>query len=446
MNIIQIQDRLKGLPEDALVNYVKNPMGEVPIYLALGEMQRRKDMKARFDANKPEEPSIAEQLVAEAEPMQMGLGAMAPQQMMPEGQGVGAPQPQQAVDPRQLAASGIAANPVNNVGQYAEGGIVGFKKGGMFSGIYDYGKKKILGQKGQNKVISPGGVSPYKEAIPNILSRNPKKFIVGGGAGAYFIFGPDGEKTPITDEEANKLNSGTYSPPANITKNTKSDFDGLAYARESKELFDELAGDNTEFDKIKEKLSKKEENLLSNFFINAGLTTAMGKDANALTNLAEGVGAGYTNMQKDEKEVLSGQLQLAKGERAEDITGASAAMGSLEKERTRLADIEKAKIMSTVQGYNAPVKVGKMLMKAYQDSQILQRIGVAEATVANNPGSEDALKYLETLKKEQQMIDKTVYETAGYTYTPTRTAMNSATGGGGAPLPDGLQEILNQYN
>ena len=119
-------------------------------------------------------------------------------------------------------------------------------------------------------------------------------------------------------------------------------------------------------------------------------------------------------------------------------------MGSLEKERTRQSDIEKAKIMSTVQGYNAPVKVGKMLMKAYQDSRILQRIGVAEAAVAKNPGDAEAQAYLESVIKEQQMIDKTVYETAGYTYTPPRTAMNTATGG--APLPTGLQDIINQYN
>ena len=36
MNIIQIQDRLKGLPEEALVKYVEQPMGEAPIYLVLG--------------------------------------------------------------------------------------------------------------------------------------------------------------------------------------------------------------------------------------------------------------------------------------------------------------------------------------------------------------------------------------------------------------------------
>ena len=144
MNIIQIQDRLKGLPEDALVNYVEQPMGEVPIYLALGELQRRKEMKERFQASQPEKPTIAEQLVAESKPMQMGLGAMAPQQMMPGSEGVGAPPPAPEMDPRQLAASGIAANPVVNVGSPAmmkEGGIVGevTNKMGKSNPVYEDG-------------------------------------------------------------------------------------------------------------------------------------------------------------------------------------------------------------------------------------------------------------------------------------------------------------------
>ena len=128
MNIIQIQDRLKGLPTEALVNYVEQPMGEVPIYLALGELQRRKEMRERFVADQMPPPSVAEQLVAENKPQPMGIAGMAPQRMMPAAQGVGAPQPAPEIDPRQMAASGIAANPVSNVGgpaMMAGGGIVG---------------------------------------------------------------------------------------------------------------------------------------------------------------------------------------------------------------------------------------------------------------------------------------------------------------------------------
>ncbi len=107
MNIIQIQDRLKGLPDEALVNYVEQPMGEVPIYLALGELQRRKEMRERFRADQMPPPSVAEQLVAETKPKPIGIAAMAPQRMMPGSEGVGAPQPAPQMDPRQMAASGI---------------------------------------------------------------------------------------------------------------------------------------------------------------------------------------------------------------------------------------------------------------------------------------------------------------------------------------------------
>jgi hypothetical protein len=42
MNIIKIQNQLKGVPDDTLVGYVQNPTGQVPTYLALSELQRRK--------------------------------------------------------------------------------------------------------------------------------------------------------------------------------------------------------------------------------------------------------------------------------------------------------------------------------------------------------------------------------------------------------------------
>ena len=48
MNIIQMQDDLKGLPDQELVNEVQNPSGVAPVYLLLGELQRREKMRAEF--------------------------------------------------------------------------------------------------------------------------------------------------------------------------------------------------------------------------------------------------------------------------------------------------------------------------------------------------------------------------------------------------------------
>ena len=48
MNIIKIQDQLRGVPDNTLVGYVQNPTGQVPTYLALSELQRRKEMRSKF--------------------------------------------------------------------------------------------------------------------------------------------------------------------------------------------------------------------------------------------------------------------------------------------------------------------------------------------------------------------------------------------------------------
>ena len=129
MNIIQIQDRLKGMPKEAIIQYVQNPTGEVPTYLALGELQRRKTMESKYNAMKPEAPSVAEQIVQENMPT--GLASMPTQDVMPPQSGVGAPQPQPQPTPDMMASSGIGALPAGNVGQnYAGGGIVAFEEGG----------------------------------------------------------------------------------------------------------------------------------------------------------------------------------------------------------------------------------------------------------------------------------------------------------------------------
>ena len=339
MNIIQIQDRLKGLPEDALVNYVKNPMGEVPIYLALGEMQRRKDMKARFDASQADKPSVAEQLVAETEPQQMGIAAMAPQGMMPQGQGVGAPQPQQAVDPRQLAASGIAANPQSAVGgtaMMAKGGIVGFAGGGRISKVKDF----IFGKKNRTEGDFPPNTGTTLPAvrtpnalvtttklpdIPNVFKRAPIKTsaVVLGVPSAFYVLSPDGKtKLPISDNEANTIIDQEAAEKDSIGSREK-------YFAE----FDKEMGSNENLIALNEKLAAMEERNSKSrgdagnmSLIQAGLNIAAGQSPNALTNLATGATAGmqdYTQRLKDAdaSDMTSMQLSQALGlaERAEKM-------------------------------------------------------------------------------------------------------------------------------
>jgi hypothetical protein len=138
MNIIQIQDRLKGMPKEAIIQYVQNPTGEVPTYLALGELERRKTMENKYSAMKPEASTVAEQIVQENMPM--GLGSITPSEAMspsmamsPEAGIVsGMDQtPSSVAQPSSVmaAGSGIANLPVPQP-SFAGGGIVAFKKGG----------------------------------------------------------------------------------------------------------------------------------------------------------------------------------------------------------------------------------------------------------------------------------------------------------------------------
>jgi len=104
MNILKLQDELKGVPDDALVGYVKNPTGQVPTYLALGELQRRKDMRAKVQIAQPSRTTVAQDI-----------------------QQAAAPQPMPA--PQAQPQAGVAALPTGDMFQdksFASGGIVAF--------------------------------------------------------------------------------------------------------------------------------------------------------------------------------------------------------------------------------------------------------------------------------------------------------------------------------
>ena len=144
MNLIQIQEHLKDMPTQAIMGYAngQNPM--VPPYLALSEMNRRKQMEKR--AAEPPQQSVKEQLEQELMQPQgitQGMPQM-PQQGMPQGapqmppQGMRPPMPQQAPPQApQMAPQGMAGGGLTNLPMrsdrfnYAPGGIVAFADEGL---------------------------------------------------------------------------------------------------------------------------------------------------------------------------------------------------------------------------------------------------------------------------------------------------------------------------
>ena len=162
MNIIKIQNQLKGVPDDTLVGYVQNPTGQVPTYLALSELQRRKEMRSSYQANKPEDKTVAEDLVQEAEP-QPGIAALPEGQPMQQAM---APQPEMPME--QMAHGGLAeldTGTMYNENNYATGGIVAFDDGGPVQ-HYAYGGKT----KTDPELYDP---SYYKDAQAALIK--PKK-------------------------------------------------------------------------------------------------------------------------------------------------------------------------------------------------------------------------------------------------------------------------------
>jgi hypothetical protein len=89
MNILEIEDIIKGLPDQALMQEAQAPSGQMPQFLVVSEIQRRADMRKRFQNQQQEMPqgTIAQQIV------QGGIASMGnqqpiqpmPQQGMPQG-------------------------------------------------------------------------------------------------------------------------------------------------------------------------------------------------------------------------------------------------------------------------------------------------------------------------------------------------------------------------
>lgn len=98
MNLIELENLVKGAPDDYLVKEVQQPTGKVPPFLALSEIQRRKDMRDRYMAQKNEgaKPTIAEQLTG-------GIGSMG---------GAEAPQGAPIPTPSATGIPSVAAPPV----------------------------------------------------------------------------------------------------------------------------------------------------------------------------------------------------------------------------------------------------------------------------------------------------------------------------------------------
>lgn len=149
MNLVQIQERLKDMPLQAVMQYANGMNPDVPPYLALGELNRRKKMEQSMQPAEMPQGTIKEQLEQE-----VGLAALQKQLMnqlqtqglrqqqaaMSQGQQMarmpgpapqGVPQPE-VPEEVEMAGGGVATLMVpDNQFQFGSGGIIAFKDGGL---------------------------------------------------------------------------------------------------------------------------------------------------------------------------------------------------------------------------------------------------------------------------------------------------------------------------
>lgn len=81
MNLVEISETLKGAPDDFLVKHVQNPDGTIPQFMALSELQRRKDMRERFATPQGPQSTVADDLTGG-----QGIAASAEPQTSPAPQ------------------------------------------------------------------------------------------------------------------------------------------------------------------------------------------------------------------------------------------------------------------------------------------------------------------------------------------------------------------------
>ena len=183
MNIIQLQNMLRGAPDEALINYVQNPQGQVPSYLVLSELQRRKDTRAKYQAEQAPESSVAEDLTQPAQP-QGGLGMLADQpQMQEDDQGVASlPVPDDMYDEENFAGGGIVAFEDGGGVKYDDGSV-GYPVGGL---VVPVARAGLAAAKYGGK-----GLKYLKDKLygPKTLLKQPGAYVdtAAVGAGAYGV-------------------------------------------------------------------------------------------------------------------------------------------------------------------------------------------------------------------------------------------------------------------
>jgi hypothetical protein len=221
MNLVQIQERLKDLPTQAIMAYANGQNPQVPPYLALGELNRRKQMEKQ--SAQPPQGTVKDNIE-----QQMGLmqtqkarqGQMAQQSAM---QGANAPMiPQGTPEPEMqpeaemaMAGGGVTSLPVGDM-NFGSGGIIAFADGDLVDeakAAAKAAKEKLYGYGLRQRQQDPEGYAAAQAelaAAEDKVSQSSRQNADLGPAGAM---GKNIIPTAVTPQKYSRAPGSVYTLP-----------------------------------------------------------------------------------------------------------------------------------------------------------------------------------------------------------------------------------------
>jgi len=185
MNIVQLQEALKGMSEQQLAQEIKQPSGMAPTFLVASELDRRSKMKQRYAERAPQS-TVVDDLT-----MGMGIGSMM-------AQGASAPS-----QPRGMFIGGLMRL-MPFMGRGAQTVVPSATRAPIMGSGATVGRTGIAPQSGgTNMPMTP--IDPSKLPVPYVeptrmqkglnFLRGTGKTLLGAtpiGAGAYAMMGGEG--------------------------------------------------------------------------------------------------------------------------------------------------------------------------------------------------------------------------------------------------------------
>jgi hypothetical protein len=448
MNIMKLQSQLQQVPDNALIGYVQNPDGQVPSYLALAELSRRKEIRksAAPQAQAPTQ-SVAEQAIAEASPGIAGIPLQDPtmfsEQSMagggivafagPEGSFVedvykkGVNTLKQA---SRISPLGPLVNAYSDLTDFSTwappqdiAGVI--RKVGELDADYLRRVASVTGIP-VSKLAEENPAKPF--AGPYSPDMNPEAMAYKQAAVLKDRFAPTPvlEPRPSSDVRApvetpaaasasspfgavpNITYTAMESPDAKFKDMLRTEITPQQGMAEFKNLVGEnegLAGLKTRLTGMEDKAAREEEQAPWMALARAGLSMAAGKSPNALQNIAEGAGVGLSDytaakerLANKEEKRFAIQTQLAQAERAEQI--AAATFGENSAERIK-AHNDATKLAQTQAGINIDV------------ANANNKVKIAEADIKNEldyKQQQDTRDYQQGVLSNQKEANKIAKE------------------------------------